>query len=222
MQYLVQPGMGFSFAWGRESMNWAWFRSRIHNGMVVYDVGANRGQMALFFAKFVGQTGQVISFEPVPDIYRDLVFNVRLNGLDNVVAVEAAVSDFAGVAQFTLDVDKPTGGKLSDCEPERHVRPTALLTVRTCVLDQLAGAEYPPPKLIKIDSEGGAWKVLHGAQRVLREYRPEMYIELHGPEERQAIREWVQSCGYVAKTLSGEIVSNPATSDVNPLWCVPQ
>jgi FkbM family methyltransferase len=221
MRYLVRPGMGFSFAWGRETMNWGWMHGRIRPGMVVYDVGGNRGQMALFFAQLVGPAGRVVSFEPVPAVFRDLVFNVQLNGLDNVTAVEAAASDVAGAAQFAFDTGRPTQGKLSDCEPDNKIRPSAPLTVRTCALDHLAGTEFPPPAFVKIDTEGGAGKVLRGAQRILREYRPELYIELHGPEERQAVRDYVQPNGYTVKTLAGKVVSDPSSGSANPLWCIP-
>jgi hypothetical protein len=110
---------------------------------------------------------------------------------------------------------------LADCEPDYTIHPTTPLRVRAYVLDQLAGVEFPPPDFVKIDTEGGAGKVLRGAQRVLREYRPQLYVELHGPEEKRGLRDWVQGNGYIIKTLAGEIVPDPTTSSASVLWCVP-
>jgi hypothetical protein len=66
-RFEVTPGMGATYAWGWEVMNQRFLSQRVRPGAVIYDVGANRGQMALYFSRLVpGLLGQVFSFEPAP------------------------------------------------------------------------------------------------------------------------------------------------------------
>jgi FkbM family methyltransferase len=219
MCFVVRPAMAFTFAW-HAPPHWDWFCHRLAPGMVVYDIGANRGQMALAFARAVGPRGKVVSFEPVPALFSDLRRNLEMNDLPWVVPVEAAASDQAGEAHFLFDPAFATQGKLDGCEPA-YVASRKSQRVRTVVLDDVAGRDFPAPQFLKIGTEGGAAKVLAGAQRVLREDRPAIYVELHGPEEQRAARDLMQNNGYVLRRLSGELVSDPTERWVNPLWCMP-
>lgn len=220
MQFRVGLGMGVTYAWSVENMNWSWFRTHLRPGMTVYDVGANRGQMALFLARAVGSTGAVVSFESVADVYHELVANVTLNKLTNVKTINAAAADVDGELTFAFDPGRPTEGKLDDCEPDRPLPAARTVTVNAVRLDGVAGAESGP-HFVKIDVEGGARRVLAGAVRVLRECRPVLYVELHGPEEQAAVRDYVQGNGYTIRTLAGEDVPDPTVGSANPLWCVP-
>lgn len=222
MRYRVERGMGTSFAWGAGVPHWWWLQRPKWEGRCVYDIGANRGQSALFFARLVGPGGTVVSFEPVQDVFEDLVFNVRLNGLTQVRPVCAAVADRAGTASFDFDPGASTQGKLTNCEPTYTTRGAKSVAVSVCTLDELAGRELPPPHCLKIDVEGAAAAVLRGASRTLAEFRPTVYIELHGPEEQQGVRDLIRGHGYTARTLDGRVVPDPTEGWHSPLWCVPK
>jgi len=211
--------MGFSFVWGRDSMNWGWFSGMVRPGITVYDIGANRGQMTLLFARLVGPTGTVVSFEPVPTLFADLIRNCELNGVGNVRPYNVAASDIGGRSGFRYSEALSTQGKLSDVEPEYHSVAEEVI-VRTCRIDDLAG-ELPAPSILKIDVEGAAAKVLAGARQTIERHRPGIYIELHGPEERQAVKVLMRDHGYTAKELSGVDVPDPTDGWHSPLWCVP-
>ncbi len=221
MRYRVEHGMGMSFAWGAGAEHWEWLRRQDWEGRCVYDIGSNRGQSALFFARLVGPRGTVVSFEPVREVFDDLVFNVRLNRLNQVRPICAAVGDRAGTACFAFNPGASTQGKLTACEPTYALPATKSLMVSVCTLDELAGRELPPPDCLKIDVEGAAAAVLQGASRVLDEYRPTVYIELHGPEEQQGVRDLIREHGYTAQTLDGKAVPDPTAGWRSPLWCVP-
>jgi FkbM family methyltransferase len=222
MRYRVGPGMGVSFAWGGGGPHLDWLRRRNWEGRCVYDLGANRGQSALFFGRLVGPGGTVVSFEPVRDVFDDLVFNLRLNGLAHVRPVCAAVADRAGTAAFDFDPGASTQGKLTTCEPTYTLPGAKSVAVSVRTLDELAGRELPPPDCLKIDIEGAAAAALRGASRTLAEIRPTIYIELHGPEEQQGVRELIREHGYTAQTLDGRVVPDPTAGWHSPLWCVPK
>src|SRR5437867_4319614 len=71
-QFLVAPAMGLTYALGRDTYHFDWFAGKLQSGMTVYDIGANRGQMTLFFSRAVGPAGMVVAFEPVPALFEDL------------------------------------------------------------------------------------------------------------------------------------------------------
>jgi len=219
MQFIAEPGIAFSYAVGTDAAAPGIFAKLVKPGATVYDVGSNKGQMAMIFAALVGPTGRVLAFEPAPAEYASLIRNLRLNGLDNVRAIEAAASDAKGQLEFAYDRDRPTEGKLRDVEASYASAPaSATFTVAAIPLDEML-AEEPAPQLIKIDVEGGAAAVLRGARRIIDEVGPGIYVELHGPEEQAGIRDELLTRGYVAETLTGTAVPDPTSGWHSPLWC---
>ena len=57
------------------------YRRIIRPGDTVFDVGANFGWFTALFARWVGVTGRVHAFEPVPFIHALAVEKLALNGL---------------------------------------------------------------------------------------------------------------------------------------------
>jgi hypothetical protein len=74
--------------------------------------------------------------------------------------------------------------------------------------------------MLKIDVEGAATQVLAGAQATLREHKPLVYIELHGPEEQAGVRDYLQAIGYRLWRLDGSEVIDPVGRFTTPLWCM--
>jgi len=222
VRFRVRPSMGMTYALGYDTHNARWLNAVVKSEMTIYDVGANFGQMALPFGKWVGPRGRVIAVEPVPANVRQLRDNVALNSASNIIVVEAALSDRAGVASFLLDPEKARMGKLEDCEPtyNEFCRRDEKFEVATVRLDDLI-AEYGRPDFVKIDVEGGARGVLAGAEEMLRKSRPDIYLELHGPQEQAAARDLLLPAGYRLRGLDGSIVDDPVEHWCNPLWCSP-
>jgi len=72
-------------------------------GDVVFDVGAGIGAEALLFSRLVGPSGRVVSIEAHPRTYSRLVDLCRANRLDDVTALQLAVSDSAGDVVLSHD-----------------------------------------------------------------------------------------------------------------------
>lgn len=219
MRFVVEPGIGFSYALGVEAACPRFLSSQVRPGETVYDIGANKGQMSLLFARRVGPSGCVLAFEPVPEEHESLCRNLRLNGLDWVEALPLAVSDAAGRATFTYASDRPTQGKLAGVEPTYVNEGAGTFEVETVTLDGLLEKGLPAPDLLKIDVEGAAAAVLRGAARLLEERSPRIYLDLHGPEEQAGVRDELLPRGYVAETVDGEAVADPTAQWRTPLWC---
>ena len=210
--------MGMSYTLGTHAAAPRSFAERIHSGYTVYDIGANNGQMSLIFSALVGASGRVLSLEPSPGEYAQLLQNLRLNAISNVRCLEAAAADASSSVAFEYSADRPTQGKLASVEPTYRLPDPERLVVRCVTLDSLL-AETAPPNVVKIDVEGAAAAVLRGSRQIIREFSPAFYLELHGPEEQAGVRDELVGKGYVAETIDGENVIDPASGWHSPLWC---
>ena len=141
----------------------------LRRGMRVADVGANIGYYALLFAKAVGPSGEVVCFEPEPDNLVELERTLSWNRLANVRVLPVAVGDADGETFLARGVNgrvSANGG-----QPQPGTVAVALRRLDT-VLPQ--GLDF-----LKVDVEGYEGRVLDGAERLLREHRPVLFVEIH-------------------------------------------
>jgi hypothetical protein len=68
------------------------FGRHVIPGSTVLDVGAHIGALSIPLARRVGPEGHVYAFEPQRKIFRELVYNIRLNELTNVTPLRFAVT----------------------------------------------------------------------------------------------------------------------------------
>jgi FkbM family methyltransferase len=138
-------------------------------GACFWDVGAHIGFFALIASRFVGATGHVEAFEPLPENRNRLGSALELNDVANVRVHPVALGARAGSAPFVSSGSSLTGSLAGrDDEPGRKVQ------CRT--LDQEAD-RLPLPDLIKIDVEGFELEALRGGARLLQEHRPRLVVE---------------------------------------------
>lgn len=131
----------------------------------VYDIGANIGTHTVFFAKRIGPSGQVISFEPDNDIAEILEDHVRLNRLENVTVLRLALGnrEYEG----DLFIDKKIGrGSTSLIATGGKTFSGRASVVRGDRI--VAEKRLPVPRVVKIDVEGYEIEVLEGLERTLR------------------------------------------------------
>lgn len=216
--FVVESGIGVTYAIATETAAPRVFAPWVRPGMTVYDVGANKGQMALLFANLVGPGARVVAFEPAPAEFESLRTNLALNQMEWVHPIQAAAAEVAADLTFTYAPERPTQGKLRDVEPTYVNRGADTFAVRGLPLDDVLDVE-PWPDFVKVDVEGAAASVFRGARRLLTEASPRIFIELHGPEEQAGVRDEVLSRGYVAETLDGRPVPDPTDGWHSPLWC---
>lgn len=69
---------------------WMWRYLRPRKGDVFLDVGAHVGKYALQVAKIVGEEGLVIAVKPMPEHFKALSMNIKLNKLRNVIPLNIA------------------------------------------------------------------------------------------------------------------------------------
>src|SRR5439155_22687982 len=77
------------------------FGMHLSAGDVVVDVGCGVGQEVMPLARVIGPSGRLVAIEAHPDTFRLLQRNVARNHLDNVIAVNSAVTDQWGMVRVT-------------------------------------------------------------------------------------------------------------------------
>lgn len=177
----------------------AFFRRFLRPGMVFLDVGAHVGKYTLLAARAVGDQGGVHAFEPNPEVFGLLEWNLRLNSLRNVRAHRAAVLDveeervFEVCRELTVSALSRNAASASDRTGMRGI--TKLVSVRCLCLDRYCTALPAKVDLVKVDVEGSELFVFRGAGKLLElpaetapvwvfEYAPTNYAHFgYGPEE---------------------------------------
>ncbi len=159
----------------------AMLRRLVKPGDTVFDVGANIGYLSLILRTCVGDSGRVVSFEPIPQMVQRLRANIELNGFDNIEQVRAGLSDAAGSVMLALDKAIRLDGRAG--EPQA----VELITLD----DYVARHATSRIDLIKIDTDGAEPAVLRGADQTLGGFKPVVVIEL-GVRELDAAAESIE------------------------------
>jgi FkbM family methyltransferase len=140
----------------------------VHQGDIIWDVGANVGLFSFAAAVAAGPNGRVLAFEPdalLVGLLRRSALANRVHAPVDILPV--AVADEIGVARFHVARRNRSTSHLDGFGTTQTggVRVTEL--VPTVTLDWLAD-HFPMPSVLKIDVEGAELKVLRGGARVLR------------------------------------------------------
>jgi len=125
---------------------------------VFLDIGANVGRFSVLAAAAAGC--RTISVEPFTVNFNALRQNIALNGLwERVTPLQAAIRDVTGAAaQRFSNVAGPVDGNVEHLEGYR--------------LDDLVAADrIPVPNHIKIDVDGGEFRLIDGMAETLKDHR---------------------------------------------------
>lgn len=147
----------------------------LREGMTVFDVGANVGELTLLFSRFVGD-GRVHAFEASAGGYQRLETVCQATMRHNVVLNHIALTDKEGTVRLHVyDGNYLSWSSVASRPLEKHginVKPVAVEEVATTTIDLYCEQQaITRIDLLKVDVEGAEFQVLLGAQRMLREKR---------------------------------------------------
>lgn len=171
------------------------FQRLLKPGDRVIEVGANIGSHTLPLAKIVGEKGRVFAFEPQRVVFQTLCANMAINSLTNVETYHIAVGEKYGW-RVLPDIDYKRRGdfggfSLEECYLGRPLPQTTL--------DDFPPLQLQEIKMIKIDVECMELKVLQGAEQLIRQQKPMLYVENDRKDKSQALMQWIESMGYQIK-----------------------
>ena len=155
----------------------------IKEGMTVADIGANVGYFTRFLSKKAGAKGSVHVFEPIPATFTRLLDTIALNKLNNVVAVNKAVSSEDGSVTMYLSHTH----YMSSLNAGWAGQEGGTVEVPAITLDSYFESLGKYPDFIKMDIEGGGVYALKGMENTIRKNEPVLMLESHTPAEDLAI-----------------------------------
>jgi len=175
-------------------------QSIMKEGMRAVDVGASIGITAVAMAKEVGEDGEVYAFEPHPRYFKILKENLSSNQLNNVKALEVALTDRAGKIDF---YQKELSSGIAFEEGAQK------LEVASTTIDKFLNEQKVQGiDVVNMDCEGSELLVLRGAEKTLRTNKVKIFCELHHDFLRQLgqsvadIVEYLQKLGFEVHSVS--------------------
>jgi FkbM family methyltransferase len=182
-------------------------RAGIRPGDTVFDIGAFLGVYALMEARWAGERGRVVAFEPSPFSFSAMTRHLRMNGLgrERVSARQAAVGRASGTSELIMFHDEPYRNQLVVGAKPATTTPVDVLSV-----DVVAAELGRPPDWLRMDVQGFEFDVLEGARETIRAARGRMKIvaEMH-PEQwpdfgirAGDVRDRLASVGLQARALT--------------------
>ena len=142
----------------------ALFKKIIKPSMVIVDIGAHIGYYSRIFSKLAKEKkgGTVYAFEPDPDNYKLLSFNLKK--IKNVKIFNEALSDKTGSISFYKSNNTGCHSIVAQNSPKE------VLTVPTQTLDKFVQTnKVAKIDLIKIDVEGGEPAVFDGCKNIFKQ-----------------------------------------------------
>lgn len=186
----VTPDAGLRF-WrydleSADSDLFEWAAEFIHEGDVVWDIGANVGLFAFAAAARAGEAGQIFAVEA--DLWLASLLRrsaaLRSGGRAQVEVLPLAVSDKVGLARFQIAARGRCTNFLEEAGANRHAGGTRETGwVPTVTLDWLL-ERLPAPSVVKIDVEGAEYMALKGAERLMSDARPLIICEVQNEQAR--------------------------------------
>jgi FkbM family methyltransferase len=195
---------------------------------VVFDVGAHAGQFAKLFAR-LAPNGRVYAIEPGSYARSILRAAIWARGLGNVTILPVALGAEPGFAQLVVPVKASgaLGFGLSHLgrPEERWPRAAAELVAQTTIDDLAETLALDRLDFIKADVEGGEMRMLQGAARTLKRFRPNLLLELSAVQLARAgdnvagVFAFLEELGYSAFVMSskGRLVPAETQAD-NDFW----
>lgn len=144
-------------------------RHKLRPGAKVFNAGANQCIQAMMLAKEAKPGGFVWAIEPNRHNVQAGLKNCELNGIDNVILIEAAASSRRGRIRFN-------SGMNGHVATSQHEAGTHL--VEAVTIDDLS-VEFGIPDVLYIDVEGFECEVLEGARITLASHASDCFVEVH-------------------------------------------
>ena len=164
------------------------YLNEIVNNNIVLDIGANKGYYTSLFSTLVGRHGEVHSFEPVPESYKELL--KLKTGFKNVFRNNLAVGKESGVATINYD-------PLDSEKASLVTLPKEYQTEVISIDEYVENLKLTFVHFIKCDVEGLELEVLRGGLNTLKTLKPKVSLEITLAENdlKEAIH-LLRSAGY--------------------------
>jgi FkbM family methyltransferase len=153
----------------------------VQERMFVLDVGANFGYYSVLMADLVGPDGNLIAFEPNPQAASNAQASLLVNGFEaRSTVMTSAVSDVSGRVAFAIPHHEPKNARMV---PDGYASAEEdIIQVSAVAIDEVCRNERRVD-FIKIDAEGGEYKIFQGMQELIIRDRPTIILEFNAARD---------------------------------------
>jgi len=152
----------------------------LHKGMTCIDIGGNIGYYVFLERKLVGDSGQIITFEPLRRNFEYLEKNIQNHKFKNITTYNFACGNRDD--EMTFFINKKSNG----CQVIREgVTPPdpslgTLSSVPVRILDPIIeDLKLSRVDFIRMDVEGFELNILKGLKKTIEKFKPIISLELH-------------------------------------------
>jgi FkbM family methyltransferase len=164
----------------------------------MFDVGANIGFFTKKFATWCRGEGRVVAVEPEAKNFERLLHYLDKWSLSSkVISLQSLISDESGELLLELNPHHPGDHKIGSI---------GMATPATTLDELMQSHAHPPVSLIKIDTQGAEMKVLKGAQKLLADQKPALFIEIDDDAlqgfatSAHLVHQWLKALDYLPCT----------------------
>jgi FkbM family methyltransferase len=151
----------------------------IQSGDIVCDIGANIGDTSLQILPYVGSSGHIYCFEPVPRLQECLMENLKANCISCVTLIPKALSNYSGQITMTVESVQPGWSHIKKDDEDTTLPHFAIkgstrenIKVDVTTFDAwLEENNISQVALCKIDVEGHELEVFEGMKKALHEHK---------------------------------------------------
>lgn len=202
----------------------------VNEGDTVADIGGHLGRSLIPFHKAVGESGQVIVFEPIPPWAYYLNRTVKENELANVDIENAALATKSGTTKISIPDEETSQSSIltPDDIPENKYTKGVSLSVDSIELsDYLDDCGISQLDFAKIDIEGGEYRLICASDTL--DFFDMALVELHfdkmGVEKSNEVIGELASRGELKTISANDLTERELRSQVielertHVLWC---
>jgi FkbM family methyltransferase len=150
----------------------------LREGMTVFDVGANVGELTLLFSRFTAgaRGGGVHAFEPSRAAFERLEIVCRAANRNNIILNNLALADKNGFIRLHVYEDNYLSFNSQAARPLKDygldLEPVGIEEVPATTIDDYCDEKgIEQIDLLKVDTEGAELQVMKGAQKMLKSGR---------------------------------------------------
>lgn len=182
----------------------------------VFDIGAHIGLYALPASRVLGLQGRLYAFEPADTNRYFLDKHLRYNNITTVEVIPDLVGDKIR-DEVSFFEDTHVNG-INSIDQETIARKDFLHQFRKTFkhqvnLDNFCQERNISPEVMKIDVEGGEWKVFQGAREILLQSKPLIFLSVHPTHlqhlgsSAEALYSLICEFGYEVYDTQGQTVT---------------
>lgn len=196
--------------------------SLVKPNSIIIDVGANIGIYTDFFLRFSDNQCIILAYEA--DITNYKILKKKFQKFKKIKCINKIVSNKNGYSYLKKNISNPTA---------HFIEKNGKNKIKTINLDSILDKYKKKISLIKIDVEGAEALVIMGAKKIIKKYKPAIYIEYSVKRlkrykkfdlinflKKNSYKFYIKKNGKFTNISSKNLIINSNNNDVIDFLCI--